>query len=59
MVQNSWEKIVENLDFVENINFIREGTEVAVCRFSAVNSQENTCGRVQLYRKVTELNPVI
>ena len=59
MVQNAREKIAENLDFVENISFIREGTEAAACRFSAVNSQENTCGGVQLYSKVTELNPVI
>ena len=43
----------------KNINFIREGTEAAACRFSAVNSHENTCGGVQLYSKVTELSPVI
>ena len=43
----------------KNVNFIREGTEAAVSRFSAVNSHENTCGGVQLYSKVTELSPVI
>ena len=43
----------------KNVNFIREGTEAAVSRFSAVNSHENTCGGVQLYIKVTELNLVV
>ena len=43
----------------KNVNFIREGTEAAVSKFSAVNSHENTCGGVQLYSKVTELSPVI
>ena len=43
----------------KNVNFIREGTEAAVSKFSAVNSHENTCGGVQLFSKVTELSPVI
>ena len=59
MVQNAWENIAENLGFVENSNFIRESTEAAVSRFSAVNSHENTCGGVQLYITVTELNLVV
>ena len=59
MVQNAWENIAENLGFVENSNFIRESTEAAVSRFSVVNSHESTCGRVQLYIKVTELNRLV
>ena len=45
-------KIGENLDFVENSNFIRESTEAAVRRFSVINSQENTCDRVELNIKL-------
>ena len=35
----------ENLDFVENSNFIREDTEVVARRCSGKNLQENTRGR--------------
>ena len=45
-------KIGENLDFVENSNFIRESTEAAVHRFSVINSQENTRDRVELNIKL-------
>ena len=43
-----WEKIAENLDFVENSNLIRGITEALVCSCSRVNSQENTHGKVLL-----------
>ena len=43
MVQNIWEKIAGNLDFVENSNFIRESTETDVHGCSGTNSQEITC----------------
>ena len=46
MVKNIWENISESSDFVENINFIRKVTEVAVRGFSDINSKENTCGGV-------------
>ena len=43
MVQNVWAKIAENLDFVENSNFlIRRSTKAGVRGGSRVNSQENT-----------------
>ena len=45
-------KIGENLDFVENSNFIRESTEATVRRFSVINSLENTCDRVELNIKL-------
>ena len=48
MVQNVWEKCSENLDFVENSNFIRESTEAAVRGFSGKNSRENPLDGVQL-----------
>ena len=48
MVQNIWEKIAENLGFVENNNFIRGSTEVAVHRCSDINKQESSCGGVLL-----------
>ena len=48
MAQNVWDKIAENLDFVENSNFIRGSTEVAVRGCPGENSQENTRGRVLL-----------
>ena len=37
-------KIGQNLDFVENSNFIRESIGAGFRGFSAVNSQENTHG---------------
>ena len=48
MVQNVWEKIAENFDFVENINFIREATETVVRGCFGTNLQENTGSRVLL-----------
>ena len=40
VVQKVFEKIVDNLDFVENINYIRESSETAVLEFSGINLQE-------------------
>ena len=48
MVQNVWEKIAENLDFIENGNFIGESTEAAVRGCSGINSVEDARGRVLL-----------
>ena len=42
MVQIVWEKYGENLDFVENSNFIKEDAEGAVCGCSGINLQKNT-----------------
>ena len=42
MVQNVWAKIAENLDFVENSNFILRSTKAADRGYSRINSQENT-----------------
>ena len=39
LIQNACEKIAENLDFVENSNFITERTEAAARRCSDINSQ--------------------
>ena len=41
-----WTKksIAENLDFVENSNFVRRSIEAGSSLYSGVNSQENTCG---------------
>ena len=47
-VQNVWKEIAENLDFVENSDFIRESIEAAFHGCSVINSQENTCGGVVL-----------
>ena len=47
-VQNVWEKIAENLDFVENSNFIRGNTEAVVRCCSGVNCQKNIHGGVLL-----------
>ena len=41
MVENSWGKISENLDFVENSKFIRESAEAAVCGCFGENSLES------------------
>ena len=38
MVLNVWEKVGENLCFVENSNFIKGSTEAAVRGCSSVNS---------------------
>ena len=40
--QNVWEKITENLGFVENSNFTSESTEAAVRGCSSIYSEENT-----------------
>lgn len=48
MVQNVWEKIAENLHFVESNNFIRKSTEAAVRQYFGVNSQETTVRGVLL-----------
>ena len=57
MVQKVFEKIVDNLDFVENINYIRESSETAVLEFSGINLQEmqvpDSC-----YNKVVGLIPL-
>ena len=37
MAQNIWEKIAENIGFVENDNFIRGSTEAAVLGCSSIN----------------------
>ena len=46
MVQNVWEKIAENLGFVENSNFFRRSTEAAVHGCSGITSNKNTYGGV-------------
>ena len=48
VVKKVFEKIVDNLDFVENINYIRESSETAVLEFSGINLQENTSAGVLL-----------
>ena len=48
MVQNAWEGIAKNWNFVENSNFIREITEAAVRSCSGVNSEQNTHNEVLL-----------
>ena len=48
VVQKVFEKIVDNLDFVENINYIRESSETAVHGFSGINLHENTSAGVLL-----------
>ena len=48
VVENAWEEIAENLDFVENSDFIRGSTEAAVRSCCGINSQENTHGGVPL-----------
>ena len=56
-MQKVFEKIVDNLDFVENINYIRESSETAVLEFSGINLQE-----IQVpdsyYNKVVGLIPL-
>ena len=47
-VQNFWEKIAENLDFVENSDFIRGSKETFVRSCSHVNFQKNAHGGFQL-----------
>ena len=42
MIQNVWGKIAENLNFVENINFIRESIVAAACGYSGTNLQKIT-----------------
>ena len=42
MIQNIWGKIAENLNFVENINFIRESIVAAACGYSGTNLQKMT-----------------
>ena len=56
MVQNAWEKISGNLDFVENNNFIRESTEAAIRGFSGINSQKNILDRILLYQPHPQSN---
>ena len=41
MVGNVWEKIPENLDFVESSNFIRRSTVATVCICSGGNCKGN------------------
>ena len=48
MEQIVWEKVAENLDFVEDNNFIRENTETAVRGCSSVNINEITRSGVLL-----------
>ena len=48
VLQKVFEKIVDNLDFVENINYIRESSETAVHEFSGINLHENTSAGVLL-----------
>lgn len=36
MVKNIWEKIAENLDYIEKSNFMRRSTELAVDGSSGV-----------------------
>ena len=57
VLQKVFEKIVDNLDFVENINYIRESSETAVLEFSGISLQEiqvpDSC-----YNKVAGLIPL-
>ena len=43
-MQKKKKKNAENLDFLENSNFIRRSTEADFRGCSAVHLQENTCG---------------
>ena len=47
-MQNVWDKIAESLNFVENINFIRESIVAAACRYSGTNLQKITQGGLPL-----------
>ena len=43
-MQIVWEKNTENIDFIENGNFIRENAEGAVRGCSGINPQKTTRG---------------
>ena len=59
MVQNAWERISGNLDFVENDNFVRESTKAAIRGFSGINSRMSQMPLTESYYiKVTGLKPV-
>ena len=47
-MQNVWDKIAESLNFVENINFIRESIVAVACRYSGTNLQKITQGGLSL-----------
>ena len=44
--QNVCEKIAVKLDFAETSNFLRESKDAVACRYSGINSQEETRGGV-------------
>ena len=48
MKKNVWQKIAENLDFVEHSDFIRGSIGSAVRECPAINSKENSHDGVQL-----------
>ena len=56
MVQNVWEKIAEDLCFVENSNFIRGSTEAGIHGWSGINSQKNTRGGVPIIENLKNLS---
>ena len=59
MVQNAWERISGNLDFVENDNFVRDSTKAAIRGFSGINSRMSKMSLTESYYiKVTGLKPV-
>ena len=53
MVRNVCEKITENLDFVENSNFIKGNTETAVPGYSGVNLKKKS-----FFSNIAGLKPV-
>ena len=53
MVRNVCEKITENLDFVENSNFIEGNTETAVPGYSGVNLKKKS-----FFSNIAGLKPV-
>ena len=58
VVKNVWEKIAENVDFVEKRNFVKESTEASVQGCSGINSQEIPVAE-SYHCKVVGVMPVI
>ena len=58
MVQNKWEKTAGNLEFVENVNYIRGSTEAAVCECSGTDLHYKIHVMESCYIEVTGLKAV-
>ena len=57
MQKHVWEKIAENLDFVEHNNFIRRSTKSAVRRCPGINQREIPMAE-SYYSKLARLKPI-